>query len=62
MAPSVYSDNARKNARKREEWAEFKEKMWGPMGEVVSMAEGRDGLVLGKVRFKRQMFQNKISY
>lgn len=33
----------------------LKDTAWGALGEVISMAEGRDGVSLGRVRFIRKL-------
>ena len=52
--PSVFSTTARKRAIKQESINEMDNKVWGALGEVLDMAQGRDGLVMGKVVFNAQ--------
>ncbi|EJD08299.1 uncharacterized protein FOMMEDRAFT_74698 [Fomitiporia mediterranea MF3/22] len=59
MRPSAYSSVARKNAGKRRVEEEESEKMWGALGECISMAEGRDGLIYGKAQFQAQKIRKR---
>ena len=52
--PSVFSTTARKRAIKQESINEMDNKVWGALGEVLDMAQGRDGLVMGKLVFNAQ--------
>jgi hypothetical protein len=36
---------------KKKEQADFDRNAWGALGEVVRMAEGRDGISLGRMNF-----------
>ena len=46
--------DAWKRAIKQESINEMDNKVWGALGEVLDMAQGRDGLVMGKVVFNAQ--------
>lgn len=43
--------NMTSNQRKRKAEVDIASKAWNGLGEVIRMAEGRDGILLGKVRF-----------
>jgi hypothetical protein len=57
--PTRYSRTAVKSFRKREEDFEFRNKMWGPLGEAIQMSQGRDNLICGKAQFNRRKFGQK---
>lgn len=48
--PMVILPRVKRLDAKRLEWAKTEFQAWGPLGEVIRMAEGRDGLLLGRVR------------
>lgn len=52
--PSSFSPNVLKRAKKQEKIMELDNKIWGALGEVINMAEGKDELVMGKVTFNSQ--------
>ncbi|KAL5504493.1 hypothetical protein ACEPAH_7154 [Sanghuangporus vaninii] len=62
LPPSIYASNKVKSTEKRAKEAEFDAKCWGALGEVVQMAEARDALSLGRIRFKPRKFNNKKFY
>ena len=62
LPPSMYASNVVKVRERREKKAEFDAKCWGALGEVIRMAEARDGLSLGRIRFKLRRFNNKKFY
>ncbi|KAL5512493.1 hypothetical protein ACEPAG_3146 [Sanghuangporus baumii] len=62
LPPSLYANNIVKSTEKKAKQADFDAKCWGALGEVVQMAEARDALSLGRIRFKPRKFNNKKFY
>ncbi|KAL5483031.1 hypothetical protein ACEPAI_8260 [Sanghuangporus weigelae] len=62
LPPSLYASNVVRSTEKKAKQANFDAKCWGALGEVVQMAEARDALSLGRIRFKLRKFNNKKFY
>jgi len=48
---AVTTQRARNRVAKQRRQEAFDRNAWGALGEVVRMAEGRDGISLGRVTF-----------
>jgi hypothetical protein len=48
---AVTTQRARNRVAKQQRQEDFDRNAWGALGEVVRMAEGRDGISLGRVTF-----------
>ena len=56
----VSSPRARKRGEKRRRWREMDDRAWDAISEVVRMAEGRDGLSLGRVVATAPSYRAKV--